>query len=123
MSFETRPGDWVILLCCLLLIPLSWSLTRQQPGMPTTIEIMVENKAPVFYPINTNRRINIASKLGESVIEIHEGKVRFLNSPCNGKICVLSGWHQHSGDHIACLPNKISVSLLSQQERFDGINF
>ena len=123
MKINLRIGDWLILGCCLCLVPLSWSLTSHHPGVPTAIAITVKDSTPLIYPINRNREIHVSSKLGESIIEIKDRRVRFLRSPCNGKICILSGWHQFSGDHIACLPNRISVSLLSEQERFDGINF
>ncbi len=118
-----KAGDWLILLFSLMLIPLSWSMTKHQTGTSTAIEISIADKLPSTYPIKENQQIKVAGEIGDSIIEIHDGKVRFTHSPCNGKICILSGWHQQSGDHIACLPNKVSVSLLSQEDRFDGINF
>jgi hypothetical protein len=116
-------GDWLILLFSLFLIPLSWSMTKQQPGKTTAVKITVADASPATYSILENHQIKVAGELGDSIIKIHDGKVRFIQSPCSGKICILSGWHQQSGDHIACLPNKVSVSLLSQEDRFDGINF
>ena len=123
MKIKLRMGDWIILGCCLCLVPLSWSLTSQHSGEPTAIAITVDDSIPLVYPINSNREINVSSKLGDSIIEIKDSRVRFLRSPCHGKICMLSGWHEFSGDQIACLPNRVSVSLMSEQERFDGINF
>jgi hypothetical protein len=123
MNIEMKTGDWLILILCLLLIPLSWTLTRHQPGETNAIEITVGNESPATFSIKENHQVNVAGELGDSVIEIRDGKVRFASSPCSGKVCILSGWHQHSGDHIVCLPNKVGVSLLSQQDRFDGINF
>ncbi len=120
---KMKAGDWLILLFSLMLIPLSWSMTKHQTGTSTAIEISIADKLPSTYPIKENQQIKVAGEIGDSIIEIHDGKVRFTHSPCNGKICILSGWHQQSGDHIACLPNKVSVSLLSQEDRFDGINF
>ena len=100
MKIEAKVGDWLIIICCLLLIPLSWSLTRQQTGVPVAIEITVADKPPVSYPLKINRLINVASELGDSVIEVHDGKVRFLHSPCLGKICILSGWHHKYGFRV-----------------------
>ena len=120
---KMKIGDWVILLFSLFLIPLSWSMTEHQAGESKAIEISIADKHPSAYSIKGNRQIKVTGELGDSIIEIHDGKVRFTHSPCNGKVCILSGWHQQSGDHIVCLPNKVSVSLLSQEDRFDGINF
>ena len=122
-SLKMKVGDWLIILFCLLLIPLAWTYTISQPGATTAIEITAENNSPAIYSVRTNQQINVTGEIGQSVIEIRDGKVRFTDSPCSSKACILSGWHQHSGDHIACLPNKIGVSLLSQNDRFDGINF
>jgi hypothetical protein len=122
-SLELKAGDWLILLCCLMLIPLAWSLTRHQPGTTTAIEITAGNYPPIIYSIKDNQQINITGKLGSSSIEIRDGKVRFADSPCNSKLCILSGWHHFSGDHILCLPNEVGITLLSQNDRFDGINF
>ena len=122
-SLEMKIGDWLIMLCCLLLIPLTWVLTTHQPGATTAIEITAGNKAPVTYSVKEDNQINVTGKLGQSIIEIRDGRVRFSDSPCSSKVCILSGWHQHSGDHIVCLPNKVGISLLSQNDRFDGINF
>ena len=116
-------GDWLILLFCLSLIPLSWAMTKRQPGATTAIEITVSDKPAVIYSIKANQQIKVTGQLGDSVIEILEGRVRFSESPCSGKVCILSGWHQDSGDHVVCLPNKVGISLISQQDRFDGINF
>ena len=118
-----KPGDWLILFLGLLLVPLSWSLTQSDSGEMSAIEITVADQPPVVYSIKNQQQITVAGSQGDSVIEIRDGKVRMVSSPCNGKICVLSGWHQHSGDNIVCLPNKVGVSLISNQERFDGINF
>jgi len=122
-SLEIKIGDWLIILCCLLLIPLAWVMTTHQPGATTAIEITADDKTPVIYSVTNNHSINVTGELGQSVIEIRDGKVRFSDSPCNSKVCILSGWHQHSGDHIVCLPNKVGITLLSQNDRFDGINF
>ncbi len=120
---EMKPGDWLILAFSLLLIPLSWSLIDHQSAETSAIEITVADSPPSIYSIKKNAQINVAGKLGRSVIEVRDGKVRFTSSPCSGKVCILSGWHQHSGDHIVCLPNRVSISLLAEQDRFDGINF
>ena len=120
---KMKPGDWLILFLSLLLVPISWSMTKSDSGVIAAVEITVGDQPAVVYPIKDQRQITVAGDLGDSVVEIRDGRVRMISSPCNGKICILSGWHQHSGDNIVCLPNKVGVSLISNQERFDGINF
>ncbi|MFW2439015.1 MAG: NusG domain II-containing protein [Arenicellales bacterium] len=120
---KMKAGDWLILFLCLLLVPLSWSMTKGDSGVIAAVEITVGDQPAVVYPIKVRQQITVAGDLGDSVIEIRDARVRMISSPCNGKICILGGWHQHNGDNIVCLPNKVGVSLISNQERFDGINF
>ncbi len=120
---KMKPGDWLILFLSLLLIPLSWSMIQRNSGTVTAVEITVGDQPPAVYSIKDPRQITVAGDLGNSVIEISDGKVRVISSPGKRQLCVFSGWHQQGGDNIVCLPNKVGVSLISQQDRFDGINF
>jgi len=78
---------------------------------------------PVTETLQPNRRLHIAGPLGESVIEIRDGRTRFVSSPCKSQVCVHSGWLSSTGGFIACLPNRISLTLADQHARFDAINF
>lgn len=41
--------------------------------------------------------------LGETVIEIKDGKARVVSSPCPNGTCMRAGW----SDTLCCLPNRI----------------
>lgn len=118
-----KPGDWLILFLSLLLVPLSWSMIQSDSGVVAAIEVTVGDQPPVVYSIKDPQQITVAGDIGNSIIEIRDGRVRMISSPGKRQLCVLSGWHQQSGDNIVCLPNKVGVSLISNRERFDGINF
>ena len=120
---KMKSGDWLILGLSLLLVPLTWSFTRTGSGMATAIEVAVGNRPASVYSMNGRQQITVSGELGDSVIDIRNGKVRVLSSPGKRQLCVLSGWHQQGGSNIICLPNKVSISLISDQDRFDGINF
>ena len=117
------PGDIVILLMCLLLIPASLLATRGDESEATAVRITAPDQPPRSYPLHPNRRIEVEGRLGTSVIEIRDGRARFVSSPCSGQQCVLSGWHDHSGDGMVCLPNRVGMTLVGQQQRYDGMNF
>jgi len=69
--------------------------------------------------------ISIAGALGISILEVKNRQLRFTKSPCTNKLCIQSGWHQHSGDIAACLPNRVSVQLARNDSArsYDAINF
>lgn len=73
--------------------------------------------------LRPDRMLHIAGPLGASIVEINRGRTRFVSSPCTGQVCVHSGWLSTTGGFIACLPNRISLTLAGQHPRFDAINF
>lgn len=116
-------GDALVLLLCVLLIPISVMAVKQNPAKATAVKITSSDSTPRTYPLHPDRTLNIEGRLGISVIEIVDGSARFAASPCAGQQCVLSGWHRHSGDGMACLPNRVAMTLVAQRDDFDGMNY
>ena len=123
MRIDMKPGDWLVIFFCLLLIPLTWTLGGHGSGKASSVTVMVDDQLQGIYPIYRDKRITIENGAARAVIEIRDSKVRFVSSNCPSKLCVLSGWHYHGGDDIVCLPNRIVVSLQSDNDRYDAINF
>ena len=55
----------------------------------------------------------IKSTKGNSKIEIKNGSARFVNSDCAQKICIQHGWLSHLQPVIACVPNSLSIQMIS----------
>jgi hypothetical protein len=70
-----------------------------------------------------NHHYAIAGRLGKSQLEVSDGKIRFIQSPCSQHLCIHTGWLKESGEAAACLPNGISLVLHSDARRYDSINF
>jgi hypothetical protein len=85
--------------------------------------IRSSNNDPLAETLQTDRMLHVAGPLGESVIEIRDGRTRFFSSPCKSQACVHSGWLSSTGEFSACLPNRISLTLSGQHQHFDAINF
>ncbi|MDI6638910.1 MAG: NusG domain II-containing protein, partial [Bacillota bacterium] len=46
------------------------------------------------------------------VVEIAEdGRARVRASDCPDKVCVKTGWIEHPGEVIVCLPNRVVVKI------------
>lgn len=65
------------------------------------------------------KRIRVEGPLGMSEVEIREGRVHMVQSPCPDKICEKSGWIDLAGETIICVPQKIIVSIKSKKVRKD----
>jgi len=58
----------------------------------------------------------VQGPLGETVIEIRNGRARIVDSPCVNKICIRQGF----AHPLVCLPNKIIVDV-EDSEGFDAV--
>ena len=78
---------------------------------------------PITEILQPDRILRVAGPLGESIIEVRNGRTRFVSSPCIRQACVHSGWLTHAGEFAACLPNRISLTLVGHDPHFDAINY
>jgi hypothetical protein len=116
-------ADWLVLIAAIVLLPGLYLRYWGDQGPATAVRISASGQQDITLPLSSERRIDVHGPLGDSVIEIHAGRVRFVSSPCHGKQCVHSGWLSHSGELAACLPNGIMVSVIGRERQFDSINF
>ena len=72
------------------------------------------------YSLNQDRTVNVPGPLGNTVVRINNGNVRVLSSPCPYKHCVRMGPIGSDGGVIACVPNKVVISVTNDQE--DGLD-
>lgn len=118
-----KRGDYVILFLALALLPALYMHFWNFGGHAEQVIVRSPNTKPQSYPLLKNRRIEIQGAKGPSIIEIRDGQVRFIDSPCTNKQCIQSGWLHRPGEIAACLPNGISVQVIGQNEIYDAINF
>jgi len=113
------------LLIILVMCALPFLYTRMWAGNVNAgyLQIQAGNNEPVTEALSPDRTLHIHGPLGDSVIAVSQGRARFVSSPCRGHVCVQAGWLKTTGDLAACLPNRISLTLLGQHPRFDTINF
>jgi len=124
-SVHLHPGDWLSIILAVVFIVFLFQrywLNPLQAGVEF-VTIQVDNKPRQLYPISKNQKLVITGPLGPSHIQIENGRVHFTHSPCRNKQCITHGWISKSGETVACLPNRISVSLIGRESRFDALNF
>ncbi len=115
-------ADLIALMLAVIMLPLLYAGLWGRDGVADTIRIH-SSAGLVTLPLSAERRLDIQGPLGASVVEISQGRVRFLDSPCQSKQCVRSGWLSQAGDVAACLPNRVTVTVSGRQPRYDAINF
>jgi len=76
-----------------------------------------------IYPLDTELTLRVPGPLGETVVVIEDGAVRVISSPCPEKICVKTGRISKPGQWIACLPNRVFISIQGRRsEQPDAIS-
>jgi hypothetical protein len=81
--------------------------------------ISVDKTNGFVYPLNQDKKIIVKGKLGEAKVEIKDGRVRILNSPCPLKICENKGWISKKGDFIICVPNRVVIKI--EGKKYDAV--
>ena len=115
-------GDYLIIALGLLLVVYLFK-TLWHSEHAAKLQLRQGNQIVATLSLNQDRLIDVAGPLGVSKIEIKQGKVRFLSSPCANQYCVHQGWLHHAGQAAICLPNRVSLELLGTQKSYDSLNY
>lgn len=81
-------------------------------------QILINGNLKYTIELDKNKTFSISEK-PNIVFEIQDDKIRFLSSDCPDKICVKSGFLGTSGQMAACLPNAISIRIISEKAHND----
>lgn len=115
-------GDWLLLLVLSYIVGLLFQhywVSREHAH-----EVIITSPAGSrHYALEQTQQIELQGAIGAAHLEIQEGAVRFVRSPCRHQICVRSGWHRRSGAVAACVPNRISLTLRGGESDYDGYSY
>jgi hypothetical protein len=109
----------IMTLCVIALYPIFWGAR----GAGEWAVIKTSSAPDQTISLQQPQRVVIKGPIGDTVIEVADGKVRFVDSPCDNKQCIHSGWLKQLGDFAACIPNRISIVVSGPGDDFDAINF
>ena len=87
------------------------------------------NKAVVYHNNNIIETIDLSindkyivnGDNGEVVIEVLDNKIRVINENSPLHLCSKQGFINKSYESIVCLPNKIVIKLINDNETVDGV--
>lgn len=73
--------------------------------------------------LDEDRHIEVAGPLGTTFVELGPGFAAIVDSPCPDKLCVRQGRITAPGQTVVCLPNRVSVEIVSGGEQlFDAVS-
>ncbi|WP_455201492.1 NusG domain II-containing protein [Kaarinaea lacus] len=116
-------GDRLLLALAVVSLGALYAVYWGQSVYGNQAAIAIAGKHWLTIDLYQEQVINVEGRLGDSKLEIKDGKIRFISSPCDTKQCIHQGWIHQSGEIAACVPNAISVRILGPDPRFDTMNF
>ncbi|MBL1352173.1 MAG: NusG domain II-containing protein [Zetaproteobacteria bacterium] len=115
--FQTLKGTWMdrlLLLLALVSVLGAWQWVQTSVAASTPmVHIYHGQTLLASYPLRSDKAVHYHAQgdVGGAEVVIAAGHVRIIHSTCTSKACVLSGEHEHLGDMIACVPNRILVLI------------
>ena len=89
----------------------------------TQVEIHCGEKLIGKYSLDRVQTVNVPGPLGNTVVRIENGNARVLSSPCPYKQCIKMGSIGSDGGVIACVPNKIVISVVNgETKKLDAVS-
>jgi hypothetical protein len=64
-----------------------------------------------IFQLEAEERVSVAGSIGETIVEIRNGRAAIVSSPCNGQTCVAAGEINKNGQWAACLPNRVFILI------------
>ena len=98
-------------------------IMRYGTGAVNEVSVQVDGEEVIRLPLTNDKRFSVEGPLGKTEMEIKDGQVRVIDSPCGRKTCVHTGWIHKAYQTIICMPNHVVISLLgsSDDNKLDGI--
>lgn len=113
-----RPGDWLILAAGLGLIAALW--LHRSDSLDGRVVVRLDGQVFADASLRLNRTIAVPGPLGESRVEIRDGRVRVAADPSPRQLCVKQGWIPPGGAAV-CLPNRVAVE--NAAAGYDSLNY
>ncbi|MDR1318114.1 MAG: NusG domain II-containing protein [Treponema sp.] len=105
-----KPFDFGILIPAFGIIIGSFVFVYSDSGSRSIVNVKGEGGVWLFSP-DAAETLRVAGPLGDTVVEIRNSEVRVLSSPCVNQTCIAAGAIHARGQWIACLPNRVLVSI------------
>lgn len=108
----------VIIICVLIMMYQNMykygktAEIMQNGEVVKTIELMDVNEPYEFDIIAENGGIN--------TVRVENGRIAVVDATCPDKVCVNTGYIDHSGKPIVCLPNKFSIRIVDDGNNIDA---
>ncbi len=116
-----KKNDWILIGCLVLvagIFSLFYVFAKTDENAKVIITIDGQNYGT--YSLKDETEIDVK---GKNTLCIKDGQVKMLEADCKDQICVHHKPISKSGESIICLPNKLIVTIESEEsEKLDAVS-
>ncbi len=127
MRHSMKRFDLIIIIVLIVLVLVSFQFIKAYQNKDYSekyVQISVDGKKVKEIPLNDNETFTVKTEFGTNVIKVENGKVHVHEADCPDKICIKDGYIDKPGEILVCLPNKVVVEIIGQNERdLDEISY
>ena len=110
MKAVLKPLDLIIFIFSIAMILWTGIAVYAAPRKESQVIIRGQEKSWIF-PLDAEEQIQVPGPLGNTLVEIREGKAAIISSPCGNQTCVERGSMYRHGQWTACLPNSVFLLI------------
>jgi hypothetical protein len=119
-ELDMKTGYWVGIFCVLLVVCGAMSLFLLGESEPSQqVEVWSDGKLLRTLSLAVDQELTVESANGTNVVTVRDGAVAVTEADCPDGYCMQRGFC-HGGTEIVCLPNRLVLRFVGQQE-IDGI--
>ena len=112
LSKMTANLIFTVVLLVIALFLFLWLNSRPAGG--TALLTYGEDGQTMEIPLNKNARYDVDTGIYTIHLEVEDGAIAFVDSPCPDHLCEGYGWLSRQDDWAACLPAKANVVVMSE---------
>ena len=107
---------WIAILAAILVISTVASMTLFMPGEESSwAQVSTDGNVDRMVNLLIDQQFTVPCPGGYNTVTVRDGKIAVTEATCPDHYCMMRGFCD-SGTEIVCLPNKISIRFVGQQE-------
>ncbi len=79
------------------------------------VEVKKDGEIIASYPLSENIEVEIGDEKEYNLLIIENGKAYMKDASCPDKLCMHQGYVSQNGETLVCLPNKTTVTVVSDK--------
>lgn len=111
-----KTKTWIIILAAVLVLCAGLSALLLLPsGQAGQAEIWSDGKLLYVLELSVDQELTVESTNGSNTVTVKDGAIAVTEADCPDHYCMHRGFCS-SGAQIVCLPNRLVIKFIAQQE-------